>query len=323
MNNAAQKVPTSEELTKKHGLSEAELFSPAGYDESAGEVVAYSGYSYWRCVFRSFFKKKRVWVTAVLFVALAVFAFIAPSIGTYHSIDELQIDFTAMFQTPSKEYWFGTDNLGRDYWVQVWIATQTSIQLSGVVAIGTCILGVIMGCIWGYVRSLDRIFMEIYNLISNLPTIIYMTLIILFVGRSLFILMVSMIAFGWLHLAKQIRGLVMLYRDREYNLASRCLGTKTGTVIRKNLIPYLVSVIFLRFALSIPGTIGMETTLSYLGLGVDSASLGVLLRNARSYFVAYPHLLIFPALVVSLLTISVYLLGNTFSDCCDPRNHLE
>ena len=94
-------------------------------------------------------------------------------------------------------------------------------------------------------------------------------------------------------------------------------------MIRKNLIPYLVSVIFLRFALSIPGTIGMETTLSYLGLGVDSASLGVLLRNARSYFVAYPRLLIFPAVVVSLLTISVYLLGNTFSDCCDPRNHLE
>ena len=92
----------------------------------------------------------------------------------------------------------------------------------------------------------------------------------------------------------------------------------------KNIFPYLVSVVILRLALSIPGTIGMESTLSYLGLGLplDQPSLGILLRNARNYFVNYPHLLVWPALIVSLITITFYLVGNAFSDAADPRNHV-
>lgn len=77
-----------------------------------------------------------------------------------------------------------------------------------------------------------------------------------------------------------------MYRDREYNLASRCLGTKIGRILTRNILPYLISVIILRVALSIPSTIALETTLSYLGLGLDvnTPSLGILLRNSRAYF---------------------------------------
>lgn len=120
-----------------------------------------------------------------------------------------------------------------------------------------------------------------------------------------------------------VRNLVMIYRDREFNLASRTLGTPIYRILIKNLLPQLVSVIILRLALSIPGTINMETTLSYLGLGLDinTPSLGILLRNARSYFLDYPYLLVFPAVIVSLITITFYLIGNAFSDASDPRNH--
>ena len=116
----------------------------------------------------------------------------------------------------------------------------------------------------------------------------------------------------------------MMYRDREYNLASRCLGTKVSTILTRNILPYLISVIILRMALSIPQTIGYETTLSYLGLGlgVDTPSLGILLRNSRAFFLDFPYLLIFPAVIVSLITITFYLVGNAFSDAADPRNHV-
>lgn len=92
----------------------------------------------------------------------------------------------------------------------------------------------------------------------------------------------------------------------------------------KNIFPYLISMIILRLALSIPSTIATETTLSYLGLGLDvnMPSLGLLLRNARSYFLQYPYLLVFPAVIVSLITITFYLVGNAFSDAADPRNHV-
>lgn len=312
-----------EEIEKKHGMSAEELFSVAEYHPEAAERIGLSTYSYWKTVFRKFISKKSVIIMGSLFIILLIFTFIAPHIGHYR-METLHSNLRDMYQTPNSQYWFGTDNLGRDYWVQVWAATSTSIRLSGGVAIGECLLGVVIGLLWGYVRALDRLFTEIYNLINNIPNIIYMTLVGLFVGRTLITLMIAMILVGWLLQARIIRNLVFLYRDREYNLASRCLGTRLWSILVKNILPYLVSVIVLRFSLSIPSTIGTETTLSYLGLGLDGSatSLGVLLRNSRTAVMQYPHLLVFPACLVSIVTVTFYLLGNAFSDACDPRNHV-
>ena len=92
-------------------------------------------------------------------------------------------------------------------------------------------------------------------------------------------------------------------------------------ILLKNIFPYLISVVILRLALSIPQTIALESTLSYLGLGLDvnTPSLGILLRNARNYFLQYPYLLVFPAVIVSLITITFYLVGNAFSDAADQE----
>ena len=185
-------------------------------------------------------------------------------------------------------------------------------------------LGIVIGCLWGYVRWLDRPLTELYNVINNIPTVIYMTLVALIVGQGFGIMATAMIAIGWLVMARNVRNLVLMYRDREYNLASRCLGTPVWRVLVKNIFPYLISVIILRLALSIPGTIALESTLSYLGLGLGAAtpSLGLLLRNARNFFLDYPYLLIEPAVIVSLITVTFYLVGNAVSDAADPRNHV-
>ena len=118
--------------------------------------------------------------------------------------------------------------------------------------------------------------------------------------------------------------MVFMYRDREYNLASRCLGTPLWRVLTKNILPYLVSVIILQTALNIPYTINMESTLSYLGLGlgIETPSLGLLLAKVRTFFLDYPYLLIFPASIVSIISVSFYIMGNAFSDAADPRNHV-
>lgn len=298
-------------------------FKVVEYSPEKAEMIGYSNYSYWKSVIHNFLKKKSAVALLIVFVALVVFSFVALVIGKYDYCN-LVTDSSKGFILPNSEFWFGTDNLGRDYWSQVWYATQTSIKLACIVAIGECVLGVTIGLLWGYVRQLDRFFTELYNVIDNIPQIIYMTLIALMVGKSFTIMAVSLIAFGWLGMARNIRNLVMMYRDREYNLASRCLGTPTYRILLKNILPYLISVIILRVALSIPRTISMETTLSYLGLGLDinTPTLGILLRNARSYFLNYPYLLVFPAVIVSVVTITFYLVGNAFSDAADPRNHV-
>ena len=303
-------------------MPEKQLFSYAEYRAQEAERIGYSQYSYWKSVWRNFLKKKAAVVMSLVFLALFLFTFVAGVIGKY-DVYNLRIDNSLMFISPNSEFWFGTDNMGRDYWAQVWCATRTSIMLAVSVSLGQIALGVLIGLIWGYVRKLDAFFTNLYNLIDNVPTIIYMTLIALMLGKTTLIMGVAMIGFGWLATARNVRNLVFMYSDREYNLASRCLGTSIWRILARNIFPYLVSVIILRLALAIPGTIAYETTLTYLGLmDISTPSLGILLRNARSYFLDYPYLLIFPAAIVSIITITFYLVGNAFSDACDPRNHV-
>ena len=119
---------------------------------------------------------------------------------------------------------------------------------------------------------------------------------------------------------------VVIIRDREYNLASRCLGTPTSRIIARNVLPYLVSVIMLRFALAVPGAIGTEVFLTYIGLGLPLTipSLGNLINQGRQ-LMTVPTLryqLTYPAIVLSMITISFYIMGNAFSDAADPRNHV-
>ncbi|HBK86668.1 MAG TPA: ABC transporter permease [Firmicutes bacterium] len=305
------------------GLNEKQLYSFVEYQAEAAEETGYSEYSYWKSVWQNFLKKKAAVFMSCVFILLFAFTFVAGPIGNY-KYDEIVPDQSQIFIQPNSQYWFGTDNLGRDYWCQVWYATQTSIKLSIIVAVGEIALGVMIGLVWGYVQKLDRFFTELYSILVNVPTIIYMTLVALMIGQSFKILVGTLILFGWMGSARLVRNLVLMYRDREYNLASRCLGTPMSRVLMRNILPYLTSVLILRLALSIPGAIGYETTLSYLGLGlgVDTPSLGILLRNARNYFLDFPYLLLFPAIIVSLITITFYLVGNAFSDACDPRNHV-
>ena len=122
-----------------------------------------------------------------------------------------------------------------------------------------------------------------------------------------------------------IRNQILMIRDRDYNLASRCLGTPIYRIILKNLLPYIVSVIMLRMALTIPGAISNEVFVTYIGLGLptDVPSLGNLVNSGRTLMMS-PNLryqLIFPTAVLSLITISFYVIGNAFSDSADPRNH--
>ena len=311
-----------EYLKARSQMPEEQLFDFAEYNAQEAEKIGYSNYSYWKSVWANFLKKKLAVTMSIIFILLFVFTFIASAIGKY-DIHMAPDPINRMYISPNSEFWFGTNAIGQDYWAQVWYATRSSILLAVLVSLGQISLGVIIGLIWGYVRKLDRFFTELYNLIDNVPTIIYMTLIALMVGKTMLTMGIAMVAFGWLGTARNVRNLVFMYRDREYNLASRCLGTKLGRILFRNIFPYLVSVIILRLALAIPATIAYETTLTYLGLmDIMVPSLGNLLAAARAVFPRAAFTLWFPAAIVSIITITFYLVGNAFSDACDPRNHV-
>lgn len=223
-------------------------------------------------------------------------------------------------------FWFGTNNIGQDLWARVWSGTRTSLFIGFIVAFVEALVGILIGVLWGYVRKLDRLLTEVYNVIDNIPNTIILILISYIMKPSLQTLIFAMCLTGWLGMARFIRNQIVIIRDRDYNLASRCLGTSTWRIIMKNLLPYLVSVITLRMALSIPGAIGSEVFITYIGLGlpVDTPSLGNLINEGRKLITsaALRYQLIFPAIVLSIVTISFYIIGNAFADAADPKNHM-
>ncbi len=225
----------------------------------------------------------------------------------------------------SKPFLFGTNNIGQDLWALVWSGTRTSLFIGFVVALVEAFVGILVGVLWGYVRRLDRIMTEIYNVIDNIPTTIVLILFSYIMRPGVSTLIFVMCLTGWVGMARFIRNQIVIIRDRDYNLASRCLGTSTFRIISKNLLPYLVSVIMLRMALSIPGAIGNEVFITYIGLGLspNTPSLGNLINLGRKLVsTSQSYQLLFPTVVLSIVTISFYIIGNAFADAADPKNHI-
>ena len=305
-----------------------DLFVEVPYDDAEAERIGYSNYSYWGSTLRVFLKNKLSVGILIFLVAVLLFTFIQPYLP--NQFDPYIVNNDPNGETlrnvpPNSTFWFGTNVLGQDLWSRIWQGTRTSLIIGLCAAATSMMLGMLMGCAWGYARKFDWLFTEIYNLFDNIPYTILRMLLIYIMRPSIGTMIIVMCLTGWLPMSKYIRNMILIYRDREFNLASRCLGTSSFKIITKNILPQLVSVIMLQTALAIPGAIGSEVFLSYIGLGlpVQIPSLGNLVDEGRKVMLveAQRYQLLFPMLMTSAITVSFYALGNAFADASDPRNH--
>ena len=306
------------------------LFEFAEFNNKESERAGYSDYSYWKSTWNSFTKHK---VSVFLLITVAViltFTIIQPILPYQKSPTEIFINPETGLQynnvSPCLEFLFGTNSIGQDLWSRIWSGTRTSLLIGFAVGIVEAVVGIFVGALWGYVRALDTIITEIYNVIDNIPTTIVLILMTYIMRPSIKTMIFALCITGWLQMARFVRNQIIIIRDREYNLASRCLGTPTIRIIFKNLLPYLVSVIMLRIALAIPSAIGSEVFLTYIGLGlpISIPSLGNLVNEGRILMMtpALRYQLTFPSVVISIITIAFYVIGNTFADAADPKNHV-
>ncbi len=306
------------------------LFDFAEYDESKSELTGYSNYSFWRSTAQVFMKNKVAVALLILIICVVLFTFFQPYLPNQKSATEIYINPETNMQyrnvQPNDEFIFGTNSIGQDLWARLWSGTRTSLFIGVAVGLFEAIVGITIGALWGYVRKLDAIITEIYNVWDNIPSTVVLIILTYIMKPSIPTIIFAMCMTGWLQMARFVRNLIIIIRDREYNLASRCLGTPTGRIITKNLLPYLVSVIMLRMALAIPAAIGSEVFLSYIGMGlpVDIPSLGNLINEGRALMMDpnQRYQLFFPAAIISVVTISFYVIGNVFADSADPRNHV-
>ena len=311
-------------------LTDEELFSFAGFDASAAERGGYSNYSYWGATIRAFFQNKIAVFFLLIMVATLVFTFIQPYLPNQR--DPITIYYNESGRTlsnlsPGEEgFLFGTNNIGQDIWSRIWSGTRTSLFIGFTVACVEAVLGILMGVLWGYVRQLDFFFTELYNIFDNIPQTLLLILISYILNPGVDTIIFALCLTGWLGMARFIRNQIIIIRDRDYNLASRCLGAPTRRIVVKNLLPYLVSVITMRMALAIPSAIGNEVFVTYIGIGLplDTPSLGNLIETGRE-LMTIPSLryqLYFPVAVLAVITISFYIIGNAFADAADPKNHV-
>ena len=317
-------------------MSEAELFAPMAHDELESERITAPRYSYWKSVFRVFFKKKINIIVLTILAVLIIFSYVYPAVIHYDANIDPYInimDSTTKHLKPAAaiekfgfqlKWVLGSGSSGESTFNAIWYGSSISISLALVCALINMTVGVIVGAIWGFSKKVDIVMTEVYNVIANVPYVLLISVIVLVMSASFWSMVFALTITGWIAIAYFIRTQVIIIRDREYNLASRCLGTPITRIASKNILPFMTSVIVTLAATEIPSYISYEVFLSYIGMGLKDMSLGKLIQSAQSAMVTPGWEIEFwsPVAVASIIAVVLYIVGQNLGDASDPRTHM-
>lgn len=295
-------------------------FVPIQKNESDAEAVVRPSLSYWQDAWRRLLKNKLA-MMGLFFLSLLTFMAIFGPIISPHTVDHQ--DLVNQNLSPSSEHWFGTDELGRDVFTRTWYGARISLFVGIAAALIDFLIGVIYGGIAGYKGGrTDHFMMRVIEVLYGLPYLLVVILISVVMGPSLATIIFALTITGWIGMARIVRGQVLQIKNYEFVLASKTFGTKTGRIIRKNLLPNTMGPIIVQMTLSVPSAIFAEAFLSFLGLGIQAplASWGSMASDALPVILSGDWWrLFFPAFFISLTMFSFNVLGDGLQDALDPK----
>lgn len=221
-----------------------------------------------------------------------------------------------------ENFWFGTDQLGRDLWSRTWQGAQVSLFIGVVAALLDIFIGVVYGAISGFFGGrIDDVMQRIIEVVASIPTLIVVILFVLIFEPSIWTIILAMAITGWIGMSRVVRGEFLKLKNQEFVLASKTLGASKIKLIFKHILPNTLGVIVVTSMFTVPNAIFFEAFLSFIGIGVPAprTSLGSLVNEGRAMLLIHPHELFIPALVLSLLILFFYLFSDGLRDAFDPK----
>ncbi len=218
-------------------------------------------------------------------------------------------------------FWFGTDALGRDLFSRLWQGTRVSLILAVAVVAINLTIGLVVGAICGYYGGwVDLIVQRLMDIVWNIPSLPLTILLIMLLGSGIVPLMLVFCLTGWMGTANGVRMQFYRYKNREYVLASRTMGSSDVRTMARHILPNAIGTIITQSALSIPNVVFQEAGLSYLGLGVQAPnpSIGVMLSDGQKALLEYSYMILPPSVVLVLLMLAFNLMGNGLRDAFNP-----
>lgn len=264
-------------------------------------------------------KKDKIAMASIIFLAVIIMiSILAPLLP----IDPNKTDVMNMLTPPSKAHWFGTDEVGRDYLARVIYGGRVSLLVGILAMLASVCIGVTVGTISGYCGGvIDMVFMRIVDIMSSIPWMILVTVISIFLNPGLKSIIIVIGCFTWMEIARLVRAETLSMKEREYVLYAKFVGTPFWKVIIFHIIPSVFPTIIIAATTSIAGAIMTESSLSFLGIGIQQpmSSWGSLLQTAQTNLQNALYMAFIPGILIVCTVFAFNKLGNLLRIYVEPR----
>ncbi len=297
-------------MSVKNAEITPELFRQLREDEKNSEFIAVASKTFVKDAWDRFKKNKLALFGLIFLTILILGAILVPMLSPYNYESQDILNRNAL---PSLAHPFGTDKLGRDIFVRVMYGARISLAVGFSTAAINLVIGIVYGGISGYIGGkVDMVMMRVIDVIYAVPTLLYIVLILMIFGNSIYSMMLAICLTSWIGMARQVRTQVMSLKEMEFALAARVIGASDWRILIKHLIINALGPIIVTLTMMVPSAIFTEAFLSFVGIGIDPTipSWGKLANDCRALIFSYPIQIIWPVAAICLTTLSLNFVGD-------------